>query len=56
MMSEQSQTSAEESCRKIYTEAKLFYGEISEGRKDDCGFQILYGPPYFQFGATLLAS
>ena len=47
-MSEQRQTSAEEICQNTYREAKLFYGEISEGRKDDCGFQILYGPPYFQ--------
>ena len=47
-MSEQCQNSAQEICRQVYKEAKSFYREISEGRKDDCGFQLLYGPPYFQ--------
>ena len=47
-MSEQCQNSAEEVCLQIYEDAKSFYGEISKGRTDDCGFQILLGPPHFQ--------
>jgi hypothetical protein len=46
-MSEQYQDSAHEVCRQIYRETKSFYGEICKG-KDDCGFQILYGPPFFR--------
>jgi hypothetical protein len=48
MMSEQCQFSADDICRNIYSQTKVFYGQMSEGRTDDCGFQILYGPPYYQ--------
>src|SRR5208337_1306434 len=46
-MSKQRENSGEEICRQLYTDTKYFYRKISKGRKDDPGFQILYGPPFF---------
>jgi hypothetical protein len=48
MSNESEKLSVEEACRRIYKETKKFYKDIFAGKKEDVGFQILYGPPHVE--------
>jgi hypothetical protein len=48
MVRQTAQNSSEKICRQIYEKTGSFYKEISNDLKDDPGFQILYGPPFFE--------
>ncbi len=43
-----SQPNAERVCKEIYAETKVFYSELRERTRLDCGYEVLLSPPLFR--------